>query len=189
MNRAGYVSEGARSFRAAPNAATEGHGSLLSAASSTGIGAQGGAPACAAARHVRSGFTLIEVMIASAIFGIVALAFGSALIGTMKLHRTASRHYAALSIARNRIQRAYSMPYETLTQENFGQDWKPVDERGEEKPNGLYQRLTIVSTNYSGCVKVTVSVRFPMVMGRGMNPNPLVVETLCTPLTQPQTGL
>ncbi|MFN2352364.1 MAG: prepilin-type N-terminal cleavage/methylation domain-containing protein, partial [Kiritimatiellia bacterium] len=60
------------------------------------------------------GFTLVEVMVAGAIFLLFCAGFFSVYLAAMSTQRAAVNHYRALCLARNRVQRARTMPYGSL---------------------------------------------------------------------------
>ena len=109
------------------------------------------------------GFTLVEVMVASIIFVIFCIFFLNAMIVSMHSHQLACDYYKAMTIARNRIQRATIFDYSTLP--FLGEANTPVDGKGNITSTGMYQRTTMVSayTNIgtTNLMKVTVQVYYP----------------------------
>jgi prepilin-type N-terminal cleavage/methylation domain-containing protein len=105
-----------------------------------------------------SGFSLMEVMMASAIFLIASLGFSFGLIAAMKSQSMSSDHYRSMTIARNRIQRARSLNFDSLPllEESDIQ----VDDFGRPSPGGHYYRYTGVTNYAANCYELIVSVYF-----------------------------
>jgi hypothetical protein len=114
-------------------------------------------------------------MIASLIFLIASLGFSFGLIAALKTQHMAGSHYAAMSIARNRIQRARSLNFDSLgllSESEFR-----VDEFGLQSSSGRYFRTTSV-TNYStNCIELTVGVAFTEPNG-ATNAVPISIQIL-----------
>ena len=120
------------------------------------------------------GMTLVEIMIASLVFLIVSITFAAALIGALRTAYMASDYYAATSIARNRLQRAKSMDFDSiplLVETNT-----VVDSLGIAATDGRYLRTTEVSNAAPWTYWIKVSVAFPM--KSGFSPEPIEMETL-----------
>lgn len=122
-----------------------------------------------------SGFTLTEVMIASIIFLIASLGFSFGLIAALKTQYMAADHYAAMSIARNRIQRARSLNYDSLGLLNESEF--RVDEFGLQSSSGRYYRTTSVADYATNCVELTVGVNFTKPDG-ATNEVPISIKVL-----------
>ena len=126
------------------------------------------------------GFTLVEVMVASVIFVIFCVFFLNAMIVSIKSHRLAGDYYQAMTIARNRIQRAKIFDYSTLPL--LGETNRTVDGHGNISSTGLYQRTTLVAAYTNGTpnlMKVTVQVYYPGA-GRSLSSRPVELITLVT---------
>ena len=122
-----------------------------------------------------SGFTLTEVMIASIIFMIASLGFSFGLIAALKTQQMAGDHYASMSVARNRIQRARSLNYDSLPllkETDFR-----VDQFGNQSSSGLYYRTTSVTNYATNCVELVVGVRFTKPNG-ATNEVPVSIKVL-----------
>lgn len=128
-------------------------------------------------RFDAAGFTLVEVMIASAILMMFIAGFVGAFIVGMRTLHTANNHYRAMSIARNRVQRARSFDFESLTLLN--EDNVRIDQFGNTDPGGRYRRSTMVNTNWPtpNTLRVRVGIRYPVGIGSNLS-EPLVVDNL-----------
>lgn len=127
----------------------------------------------------KSGFTLLEVVIAGSLLTIMVGGFTAALISAMRTHYLAGYQYSAVSIARNRMQRAWTLSYETLPM--LEESKTSVDACGTLNPSGKFLRSTLVDTNtMANCVKLTVQVYFPTFFGTTCT-NPVTLVTAITP--------
>jgi prepilin-type N-terminal cleavage/methylation domain-containing protein len=127
-----------------------------------------------------AGFTLVEVMVASIIFMIFCVFFLSSTIASMKSQQLACDYYKAMTIARNRIQRAKTFEYSSLPLLNEVQ--APVDGDGNIDTAGIYKRTTIVSAYTNGTpnlYKVTIQVYYPGAR-RTLSDQPVEISTLTT---------
>lgn len=123
----------------------------------------------------RAGFTLMEVMIASVIFLIASLGFSFGLIAALKTQYMASDHYSAMTISRNRIQRARSLDFSTLTLLN--ESMIRVDNLGNQSPTGFFFRSTSVTNVATNCVEISISVHFIEPSGR-TSAVPVTIQTM-----------
>ena len=124
-----------------------------------------------------AGFTLAELLVASFVFLIVSAAFTAALLTALRTHLMAADYYRAICIARNRVQRARTLDFDSIplmAEVDF-----PVDKYGDSDPSGGFQRTTMVSNTTVDRVAIGVSVRFP-VNGGGLNEVPIEVSTMIT---------
>lgn len=126
----------------------------------------------------RSGFTLTEVMVASTVLMIFLGGFlASFILGVRTLDMSTS-HYRATTIARNRIQRARSFNYDSLSllEENEAR----IDRHGNVDSSGDFRRSTLIFTNTVTAphtVRIEVGVRFPIRKTGGLS-EPVVMENL-----------
>ncbi len=112
--------------------------------------------------------TITEVVIATfLILGVLSSAY-LLIVKATELSRSARRHYVAISLAKNRVERARNFLYADL--KLLAETDLTVDENGNPDPNGGYRRTTIVDTNYAAAhglpsdlteVVVTVKIRNP----------------------------
>ena len=126
-----------------------------------------------------SGFTLVEAMVASVILVIFCVAFLSSAIASMRSQQLACDYYKAMTIARNRIQRATEFEYANirLMKENQA----PVDGNGNITAAGIYRRTT-TCVPYNGktnLVQITVQVNYPDAR-RSLSAKPVELCTLIT---------
>jgi len=120
------------------------------------------------------GMTLVEVMIASIIFLIISTAFAAAILAALRTAYMASDYYTATCIARNRIQRAKSMDFDSIPL--LAETNTLVDAQGTISVTGRYERTTLVSNAAPWTYSVKVSVAFPLRMG--FSSEPVEIETL-----------
>lgn len=126
------------------------------------------------------GFTLVEVMVASIIFVIFCLFFLNSVTTSMRSQQLACDYYKAMTIARNRIQRARTFEYASLPL--LSENQMTVDGEGNITSSGIYQRTTIVSAYTNGTPnlsKVTVQVYYPGAR-RSLSALPVEMNTLIT---------
>lgn len=123
----------------------------------------------------KSGFTLTEVMIASIIFLIASLGFSFGLIAALKTQYMAGDHYRSMSIARNRIQRARSLNFDSLPL--LTESDVRVDDFGQQSSSGTYYRTTTVSIYGTNCYELVVGVKFTK-PGGAVSDSPVSIQTL-----------
>lgn len=110
-------------------------------------------------RNLRKrGVTMVEVLI-SLFITVMALAGGYLIIvQSLELSRSARNHYIAVSIAKNRLERARNFEYSDLTL--LAENNLVCDANGVPDPNGWFRRSTQINTNYAiGLTEITVTVK------------------------------
>ena len=123
------------------------------------------------------GFTLAEVMVASAVVALVFTGFMIGFVQALRLQYLANVHYCASVVARNRIEEARIYAFgavEVLEELSEVQ----VDRYGEPCSTGTYYRTTevdIPAVN-PNCREVTVNVWYEMRPGVRA-PAPVTVST------------
>lgn len=122
-----------------------------------------------------AGFTLTELMVASLIFLMVSTAFTAAMLTALRTQYMATDYYASMCLARNRIQRARTLDFNSL--QLLAETQLKVDSIGNPTPLGRYQRTTVVSNVSPTCVAFTVKVSFATKSGI-FNIQPVEVSTL-----------
>jgi len=136
----------------------------------------------ASPRRVRptGGFTLVEVMVCSVIFVIFCVFFLNSAIASMRSQQLACDYYKAMTIARNRIQRATEFEYDSILL--MSEDQVPVDGNGNIASAGIYRRTTLVSAYTNGTpnlLQITVQVHYPGAR-RNLTAKPVELSTLIT---------
>lgn len=128
--------------------------------------------------RTRESFTLVEMMIASAVFLIVSFGLIAGMLAAIRANSMASDHYKATCIARNRIQKARTMPFSTLTNGTLAETNYVVDEQGFacQTNEDSYTRSTIFTNVNSNAVDIIVQVYFPIGLGK-MSPQPVSMQT------------
>lgn len=126
------------------------------------------------------GFTLVEVMVCSVIFVIFCVFFLNSAVASMRSQQLACDYYKAMTIARNRIQRATEFEYDSILL--MSENLVPVDGNGNITSVGIYRRTTIVSAYPNGTpnlLQITVQVYYPGAL-RSMSAKPVEMSTLIT---------
>jgi|GEM_PF-711453 len=123
----------------------------------------------------RHGITLTEMMVASLIFLLISTSFTAAMLTALRTQYMAVDYYAATCIARNRIQRAKTMDYDSLPL--LAEDDLRVDSNGTATSAGRYLRSTSVSNAAPWTYSVKVRVSFATKTG-ALSDQPVEVETL-----------
>ncbi|MBU0715350.1 MAG: prepilin-type N-terminal cleavage/methylation domain-containing protein [Verrucomicrobia bacterium] len=126
------------------------------------------------------GFTLVEVMVCSVIFVIFCVFFLNSAVVSMQSQQLACDYYKAMTIARNRIQRATEFEYDSILL--MSENQVPVDGNGNITSAGIYRRTTLVSVYTNGTpnlLQITVQVHYPGGR-RNMSAKPVELSTLIT---------
>ena len=132
------------------------------------------------ARKFLQAFTIVEMMVASAILIIAILGFTAAYLAAMRTHRMAYHHDIAVTLAKNRLQRAWSLDYVSLPL--LSESTINVDSLGAGDPGGEYSRTTVVDTNYlPGVTLIRVLITFPDGRRGGTAPEAVELTTMLTP--------
>lgn len=118
--------------------------------------------------------TLVEVMVAMVVFLLIAVSFTAAIMAALRTAYMASDYYSAVCIARNRIQRAESMDFDSIPL--LVESSNVVNELGITVSTGRYLRTTIVTNAAPWTYCVKVSVGFPTRFG--FSRQPIEIETL-----------
>lgn len=113
-------------------------------------------------RRLRRGMTLTEVVVATFLILLVMTGAYALIIKSSELSRSARRHYIAISIAKNRLERARNFLYNDLRL--MAETDLNVDDNGNPSPDGRFRRTTTVNTAYATNlteVIVVVKIRNP----------------------------
>jgi hypothetical protein len=102
-------------------------------------------------------------MVASAllILGVMGI-FGACLTALRTLQMTNNRYHATC-IARNRVQRALSLPFNTLPMLEASD--QAVDQYGNASANGTFLMSTSLTELGEHCYEITVEVSYPVRIG------------------------
>ena len=123
----------------------------------------------------RSGITLTEMMVASLIFLLISTSFTAAMLTAMRTQYMAVDYYTAMCIARNRIQHAKALDFDSIPL--LAETSYRVDSVGVTNATGRYVRNTIVSNAMPWTYSVKVRVSFATKTG-AFTDAPVEVETL-----------
>ena len=123
----------------------------------------------------RDGFTVVEAVIASAMLAVISGSFILAYISAMRTHLVASDFYKATCIARNRIQRARTLDFDSLSL--LVETTASVDQDGNIDSEGQFRRTTVVTNDLPGRVRISISVQHPIPNGR-LSSQPVEVFTM-----------
>jgi len=113
-------------------------------------------------RRLRHGMTLTEVVVATFLILLVMTSSYTLIIKSAELSRSARRHYIAISLAKNRLERARNFLYGDL--KLMAETDLTVNDNGNPDPVGRFRRTTVVNTSYATNlteVIVTVKIRNP----------------------------
>ncbi len=105
---------------------------------------------------VKSGFTLIEVVIAIMILAMCIGGLCQLFVNVHQLSEMSRSHYVAINIAKNKIERAKTLGYTDLylLSENDG----IVNSSGAADPDGFYKVNTVVQPSGSNLMEIVVTV-------------------------------
>ena len=121
-----------------------------------------------------SGFSLVEVSVASAVFMVIAGTFISGLVSAAQTQTTAFHYHRAACVARDRIERAQGAPYASLPAMDETQ--RRVDECGNPDVCGLFLRSTQAAVSVN-TTELRVRVWFPTQHG-AISAMPVEVATV-----------
>lgn len=130
---------------------------------------------CSVFRH-KGGYTLLEVVIAGSIFAMLALGFSAGLISAIRTQQMAHDRYIATTIARNHIQRARTLPFNSV--HLIAEDYIPVNEEGYFSQSGKYRRTTSVTNISATAVQMQVDVFVPLRRDAGLSDVPVSITTI-----------
>lgn len=108
----------------------------------------------------KSGFTLVESLIAMVILAMVMAGAYALIVQAARMSRMARDHYVAVNLAKNRLERARNFQYADLRL--VAENNMVVDENGNPNTAANFKRTTVVNTNYAADVTqltVTVQIR------------------------------
>ncbi len=126
----------------------------------------------------RRGYTLLEVVIAGSIFAMLALGFSAGLISAIRTQQMAHDLYIATTIARNHIQRARTLPFNSV--HLIEEDYIPVDAEGYFAQEGIYRRTTTVTNLSPSAVRMQVDIFVPLRRDPGYSDVPVSLSTILT---------
>ena len=122
-----------------------------------------------------AGFTLTEVVIAMAVLAIAGTGFGVGFVNAMRTNRQAKNYYHATTLARNRIQRARAMAFDSLPL--LAEVEQPIDEKGTPHNAGAFARTTLVEPHDSLTYRIAVELYYPDTRGN-ITSAPVTIETI-----------
>jgi hypothetical protein len=125
-------------------------------------------------RLANAGFTLTEVVIASALLILGVSVIFSAAISSIRTQHMSINLYHATCLARNRVQRGLALPFDTLPA--LASDNDSVDQDGNANANGPYLRTTTLTPVSPNCYTITVEVSYP-IGGGVMSSRPTVIQS------------
>ena len=109
----------------------------------------------------KSGVTLVEVLAASAIFGLVIIGVMGIFTVSVQTSKKINYEYTATILSKNRIERLRNVNFGLLS--TAAETDTRVNSSGTADPDGEYLRTTTVTTSYGGSanlVKVQVDVYY-----------------------------
>jgi Tfp pilus assembly protein PilV len=126
-------------------------------------------------RAADAGIALVEMMIASSLLGVAIVGIFGACISAISTLQMSSNHYHATCMARNRVQRALSLPFNTVP--ILAATEQVVDQHGNSTKNGAYTMTTQLDELSEHCYEVTVEVYYPLARTGGMSDIPVVIQS------------
>ena len=114
------------------------------------------APSGSARKTGREGFSFIEVVIALAVLGMFIGGMCAVILGSRQLSDRARSHYIAVNLAKNRIERARNMPFESLS--DFIESNTIIDTDGKPDYEGNFRRTTQYGSAQTNLVEMVVTV-------------------------------
>jgi len=126
-------------------------------------------------RRKQAGHTLVEVMVASIVLLMVSAGIMTGIIAALKAQANASDHYRATCIARNRIQHAKTISFNSYNA--ITENLVRVDQDGFYSSTGEFRRSTLVSVAGTNCMNVTVDVWYSVRPGV-WSTEPVSVQTM-----------
>lgn len=126
------------------------------------------------------GFTLVEAMVASFIFLSVSVGVTHCLVSAIRTQWMAKNYHTGMSIARNRLQRASQMDFDSMLV--LVPDAVPVGVNKFGNPDnvGPWYRQTVVTEPISNVAQIAVSVWWPGQSGGVTNSEPIEITTMRT---------
>ncbi len=104
----------------------------------------------------RAGISLIETVVALTILAVFVTGAAKIIIASQKLSDKAREHYAAINIAKSRIELVRTFEFGQV--DNFLEDKVLVNASGAPDVNGNFRRTTTVSEVSSNLLEMAVTV-------------------------------
>ena len=106
--------------------------------------------------YKKDGLTLLESIVAVCIFGIAIAGICALVVSARELNDRARLHYTAINIAKNRLEKARTLNFSTLSL--FQENGTIVDYNGNPDPNGAFRRTTVISNVATNLVEIIITV-------------------------------
>jgi prepilin-type N-terminal cleavage/methylation domain-containing protein len=104
----------------------------------------------------RAGVTLVETMVALLVLGVFITGSSKILMAHRKLADTAREHYAAINIAKNRIELVRTFEFGQVN--DFLESNTNVDQNGAPDDTGNFRRSTTMTLVSSNLIEMVVNV-------------------------------
>lgn len=125
------------------------------------------------------GFTLVEAVISTVILAFAIAGSYALIIRSASMIRSSRNHYMAVNLAKDRLERARSVPYSQLIM--LSESQLAVDDTGTPSSTGDFRRTTTVNTNYqSGITLITVNTEVKSLKTRSFDGEAEPVSALFT---------
>ena len=102
--------------------------------------------------------TLIELLVAMSVLAIFTIGAAKMITMITRNTDTARQHYQAINLAKDRVERARTLPFSTIEELTEGAPGTRIDNMGYTDQYGLFQRQTAINTVTNGLKEITVSV-------------------------------
>ena len=112
----------------------------------------------ACGRGSRSGLTILEVVIALSIFMVGSAGICALIVQSKRLSDTARDHYVAVNLAKNRMERARNMQYDTLPFLVESNQYIDVSGAVVQPVEAMFKRKTDVLLTGSNLTEVVITV-------------------------------
>jgi prepilin-type N-terminal cleavage/methylation domain-containing protein len=107
----------------------------------------------------RDGFTMVEVMVSVFLMALVMTGAYALITRASALSRVARNHYVAVSLCKNRLERARTLDYASVPL--LAENNVIVNDSGMPESGAMFSRTTTVNTNTvsTNCLEMVVTVK------------------------------
>lgn len=117
---------------------------------------------------------MVELIIASGILVLCVMGIFGGAVAAIRTQHMSSNLYHATCLARNRVQRGLSLPFNTLP--ILAASDQAMDKDGNTNADGPFRMTTTLTSVSEHCYAISVQVHYPIGGGR-MSEVPAVIES------------